>query len=64
MSRFWQDRTSRHVVIVVAVKLCLLTVIWWAFVKDARVEPDERDVAAAVLRATAPGAANTLESSR
>jgi len=46
-----QDRTARHVAIVVAVKLCVLTALWWAFVRDARIEPDPGEVASAVLHA-------------
>lgn len=46
-----QDRTVRHVAIVVAVKLCVLTALWWVFVRDARIEPDPGQVASAVLHA-------------
>lgn len=53
MNRVWQDRTARHVVIVLTFKLCLLTALWWTFVLEQRVEPDAGAVAAAVLR-TAP----------
>jgi len=60
----WQNRTGRHVIIVMAVKLCLLAVLWWAFVKDARIEPDDNDVAAAVLRPAPETAPITPESAR
>jgi hypothetical protein len=46
-----QDRTARHVVVVVAVKLVVLAALWWVFFRDTRVEPDADGVAAAVLRA-------------
>jgi hypothetical protein len=48
-----QDRTVRHVAVVVAIKLCVLTVLWWAFIRDARIEPDPGQVASAVLHAAA-----------
>ena len=51
MQRLWQDRTARHVAILVALKLCLLGGLWWAFVRDARLEPDAGQVAEVVLRA-------------
>lgn len=54
MSSVWQDRTARHVVIVLTLKLCLLAALWWTFVREQRVEPDAGQVAQAVLR-TAPG---------
>jgi len=34
------QRLMRHLVIAVAVKLVLLVGLWWAFVRDARVEVD------------------------
>jgi hypothetical protein len=47
-----QDRLVRHLVTAVAVKLVVLTVLWWAFVRDDRIDVDvER--AAAHLGATA-----------
>ncbi|MCU0976641.1 MAG: hypothetical protein MUC71_10085 [Steroidobacteraceae bacterium] len=50
MQVFRQDRTARHVALVLALKLCLLAGLWWAFVREHRVEPDPGQVAAAVLR--------------
>ena len=51
MHRIWQDRTSRHVVILLALKFSLLVALWWGLVRDVRLEPDAGQVAAAVLRA-------------
>jgi len=50
LKRLWQDRTGRHVAVVVAVKLCLVAALWAAFVRDATVRPDSAEVGAAVLR--------------
>jgi hypothetical protein len=50
LKRIWQDRTGRDVVIAVTVKLCLVAVLWVAFVRDATVHPDSAEVGAAVLR--------------
>ncbi|WP_202416625.1 cytochrome oxidase putative small subunit CydP [Duganella qianjiadongensis] len=38
-------RLLRHLIIAVLVKLVLLTGLWWAFVRDARVEVDTTAVA-------------------
>ena len=35
-----QDRLVRHLAIAVALKLVVLTAIWWAFVRDERVGVD------------------------
>jgi hypothetical protein len=51
MLRLWQDRTARHLAILLALKFSLLAALWWGFVRDARLEPDTGQVAAAVLRA-------------
>jgi hypothetical protein len=51
MHRLWQDRTARHVAILLALKFSLLAALWWGFVRDARLEPDAGQVATAVLRA-------------
>ena len=64
MQRLWQNRTGRHVAIVVALKFCLLAALWWAFVKDARIEPDDNDVAAAILQPAPETAPTTPESAR
>jgi hypothetical protein len=45
-----QDRLVRHLVITVALKLVVLTGLWWAFVRDERVGVDA-DRAAAHLGA-------------
>ncbi len=40
------DRKLRdHLVVVVVVKLMVLALLWWAFVRDARVEADSASVA-------------------
>jgi len=54
-----QDRLVRHLVIAVALKLVVLTGLWWAFVRDERVGVDA-DRAAAHLGALVD--ANTLPS--
>ena len=54
-----QDRLVRHLAIAVALKLVVLTAIWWAFVRDERVGVDV-DRAAAHLGA--PVDANPLPS--
>jgi len=64
LARLWHDRTGRHVTIVVAVKICLLMAIWWAFVRDNAPEPDVKDVAAAVLQAAPQAASAGSESPR
>jgi len=46
----WQDPLGRHVVIAVALKLCLLTALWLCFVKDASPPPVAADAGAAILR--------------
>jgi len=55
MDRSWQDRTARHVVVLLALKFSLLAALWWGFVRDARLEPDAGQVATAILR-TVPAA--------
>jgi len=45
-----QDRLVRHLVIAVALKLVVLTGLWWAFVRDERLGVDA-DLAAAHLGA-------------
>lgn len=45
-----QDRLVRHLAIAVALKLAVLTALWWAFVRDERVGVDV-DRAAAHLAA-------------
>ncbi len=64
LARLWRDRTSRHVTIVVAAKLCLLVAIWWAFVRDNQPEPDVNEVAAAVLQAAPQATTVAPESAR
>ena len=53
------DRLVRHLAIAVALKLVVLTALWWAFVRDERVGIDV-DRAAAHLGASAD--ANPLPS--
>ena len=47
-----QDRLVRHLALAVAMKLVVLTVLWWAFVRDERVGVDV-DRAAAHMGAPA-----------
>jgi hypothetical protein len=64
LKRLWQDRTGRHVAVVVAVKLCLVAALWVAFVRDATVRPDSAEVGAAVLRLAPAVPAPARETSR
>lgn len=41
-----ERRLLRHLVIAVLIKLVVLVVLWWAFVRDARVSVDTDRVAA------------------
>lgn len=41
-----ERRLLRHLVIAVLIKLVVLVVLWWAFVRDARVNVDTDRVAA------------------
>ncbi|TIC83203.1 hypothetical protein E5K04_08270 [Crenobacter intestini] len=42
----YSDRKLRdHLVLVVVAKLLVLVLLWWAFVRDARVEADSASVA-------------------
>lgn len=38
------QRLLRHLIIAVLIKLALLTVLWWLFVRDARVHVDAHAV--------------------
>jgi hypothetical protein len=60
----WQDPVGRHVVIAVAVKLCLLMALWLAFVKDANPPPRAADAGAAILRLAPPTAEPAKEGAR
>lgn len=60
----WQDPIGRHVVIAVALKLCLLTALWLAFVKDASPPPVAADARAAILRLAPQTAEPAKESAR
>lgn len=51
MKRIWQDRTARHLAILLALKFSLLAALWWGFVRDSRPEPDAGAVATALLHA-------------
>lgn len=42
-------RLVRHLVAIVVVKLALLTALWWAFFRDARVDVTADDAARQVL---------------
>ena len=44
----------RHLVVVVLIKLALITALWWAFIRDARVSVDSSTMAAQVSRSTPP----------
>jgi len=64
LTRLWNDRTGRHVTIVVAAKICLLAAIWWTFVRESQPEPDPGEVAAAVLHAAPQAPTATPEPTR
>ena len=49
--RLPRDLTSRHLLLVLAVKFCLLGVLWWAFVRDAPPPPGAAGVAQSLLHA-------------
>ena len=51
MDHLWQDRTARHVAVLPALKSSLLAALYWRFVRDARLAPDDGRVAEAVLGA-------------
>jgi len=51
MDWFWQDRTARHVAILLVLKFGLLAALWWGFVRDTRHEPGTDEVASVLLRA-------------
>lgn len=61
MNRLWQDRTARHLAVLLALKFSLLAALWWGFVRDARLEPDASQVATAVLRAVPAADSNAPE---
>ena len=48
-------RLLRHLAVAVAVKLALLAVLWWAFVREQRVPVDGEAAAAHLATATQPG---------
>jgi len=52
MSRL-DNRLMRHLAVAIALKLVVLAVLWWAFVRDTRVEVDAVR-AAAHIGAAAP----------
>lgn len=54
-----QDRLVRHLAIAVALKLVVLTALWWAFVRDERVGVDV-DVDRAAAHMGAPVDATPL----
>ena len=56
------DRLVRHLVTAVVLKLVVLTVLWWAFVRDDRISIDA-ERAAAHLGATAASRPSTPVSS-
>lgn len=49
-----QDRLVRHLAIAIAVKLLVLTGIWWSFVRDERVGVDVEKAAAHLSAPAAP----------
>jgi hypothetical protein len=62
LKRLLQDSIGRHVAVAVAVKLCLLATLWWAFVEDASLHPVSGDVGAAILRTAPPAPEPAKES--
>lgn len=51
------DRLLRHLALAIALKLVVLTVLWWAFVQDARVGVD---VERAAAHLGAPGRSHSM----
>lgn len=51
-----QDRLLRHLAIAVALKLVVLLVLWWAFVRDERAVIDAERAAAHLTPPTPAGA--------
>ena len=49
-----RDVTARHLAVVLAVKFCLLGLLWWGFVRGAPPEPGADDVARSLLPAGGP----------
>ena len=49
----------RHIIVVVVVKLVLITALWWAFVRDAKVAVDPAAMAAQI---SAPVSSNPQSS--
>lgn len=54
-----ERRLLRHLVLAVAVKLLLLTLLWWGFVRDARVPVDPDAAALHLGRAPSPSQGET-----
>lgn len=52
-------RLRDHLFAIVAIKAIALFVLWWAFVRDARVEVDTTDAASRIL--SAPGTQEHLK---
>ena len=55
------DRLLRHLTVAVLLKLAVLTALWWAFIRDVRVEVDTERAAAhvgagAAVPSATPGA--------
>ncbi len=49
-----ERRLVRHLAVAVAVKLCVLGVLWWAFVRDAGVSADSEQTAAHIAVTARP----------
>ncbi|MEP7297463.1 MAG: cytochrome oxidase putative small subunit CydP [Burkholderiales bacterium] len=53
---FYERRLMRHLFAAVAVKLALLALLWWAFVRDAHAPADAEQTAAHIgVTAPTPG---------
>jgi hypothetical protein len=59
MLHLWRDRAARHGA--VTAKPCLRAGLWWAFVRDVRVEPDAGWAAEAMLDTVAVLQRHALE---
>ena len=49
MHNLWQDSFNRHVVLIVALKIVLLALLWWFFVREYRSDLGSSGIADALL---------------
>lgn len=49
MHKIWQDSFNRHVVLIMALKIVLLALLWWFFVREYRSDFGSAAVGQALL---------------